>query len=73
MIVMKKALSFLLLVASASLVSAQVRVGFQLDSTHLAYMTSDTSKLLSADVGLAGSAVPAQGLLPSGRQLFADL
>jgi hypothetical protein len=70
---MKKLLSCVLLFASTILAFAQGKVIFKNDSLHLVYMTTDTTRLLPPDVGLAGDPVPSFGLLPGGVTLVVDL
>jgi hypothetical protein len=70
---MKRILSLAVLMAATMLVFAHGKVAFKNDSLHLVYFDSGTGFLFPADLALAGHAVPAGGLTPSGQTLVADL
>jgi len=71
---MKKTLVTLTATLACVAAFAQGKVGFQNDSLHLVYFNPDPSKVLAADVALAGQPTPLPtASLPSGVTLAADL
>lgn len=70
---MKKTLLTLGLVAISTAVFAQGKVGMQNSVSSIIQLTSDTSKIVAGDAGLAGQAIGNSTVLPSGKKLVAGL
>ena len=66
---MKKTLLTIALVAVSAAAFAQGRITAQ-NGNSLVALTTDTTKLATQDVGLAGQNVPTTGALPSGKSLM---
>ena len=67
---MKKLILTLLVTTTSLAAFAQGKISFANDSLHLYYMGDYP---LPSDAGLIGQPIPANGLLPSGRTVVADL